>query len=61
MNIAVLTRRALISPTNLLLTALAVADLLTMVFILAPPTRTGFRRIYALLSGAQLQGRLRRI
>ena len=32
MNIAVLTRRALISPTNLLLTALAVADLLTMVF-----------------------------
>ena len=32
MNIAVLTRRALISPTNLLLTALAVADLLTMAF-----------------------------
>jgi len=32
MNIAVLTRRALISPTNLLLTALAVADLLTMIF-----------------------------
>ena len=32
MNIAVLTRRALISPTNLLLTALAVADMLTMVF-----------------------------
>jgi len=32
MNIAVLTRRALISPTNLLLTGLAVADLLIMVF-----------------------------
>jgi len=32
MIIAVLTRRALVSPTNLLLTALAVADLLTMVF-----------------------------
>jgi len=32
MNIAVLTRQALISPTNLLLTALAVADLSTMVF-----------------------------
>jgi len=32
MNIAVLTRRALISPTNFLLTALAVADLFTMLF-----------------------------
>ena len=40
MNIAVLTRRALISPTNLLLTALAVADLVTMLFYVPSTTST---------------------